>query len=145
MSLDCKSHQFQISLLPSVTKNLQRSATIVSLIELFRWRTTGCLKKFARIRCTQNLYSGYIYLMRRVLTHIYLLTFCFWQYTWIVYNFHFWVEKGLLYMYCLKSWKEGQSIRIALLLFQNDTIFMIYFDLNTIKSTFKTIWFVKTC
>ena len=32
---------------------------------------TGCLKKFARIRRTQNPCSGFIYLMFRVLAHLY--------------------------------------------------------------------------
>ena len=39
--------------------------------------TTGCLKKIASIRRTQNPFSGYIYLMCRVLAHVYLLNFYF--------------------------------------------------------------------
>ena len=41
-------------------------------------------------------------------------------------------------MYCLKSQKERQSIRIVLL-FQNATISMFYYALNTIKSNINTI------
>ena len=37
-------------------------------------------KKFARIQRTQKPFSGYIYLMCRVLAHVYLLTCCFSQY-----------------------------------------------------------------
>ena len=36
-------------------------------------------KKFARIQRTQKLFSGYIYLMCRVLVHVCLLTCCFSQ------------------------------------------------------------------
>ena len=43
------------------------------------------------------------------------------------------------------SWKEREWIPIVLLSFQHATIFMFYFVLNTIKSNFKTIWFVRTC
>ena len=37
--------------------------------------TAGCLKRIARVGSTQNRFSGYIYLMCRVLVQIYLLTF----------------------------------------------------------------------
>ena len=37
----------------------------------------GCLKKFAIIRRTQKPFSGYIYLMCRVLAHIFFIYFLF--------------------------------------------------------------------
>ena len=40
-------------------------------------------------------------------------------------------------MYCLKSWKERQSTSTILLLFQNATIFIFYYVLNTIKSNLR--------
>ena len=36
-------------------------------------------KKIAGIQCTQKPFSGYIYLICRVLVHVYLLTCCFSQ------------------------------------------------------------------
>ena len=47
-------------------------------------------------------------------------------------------------MYCLKSWKERQSIRIVLLFSFKMLWFSCFvFAPNTVKSNFKTIWFVK--
>ena len=94
----------------------------------------GCPKTFARIRRTQNPFSGYIYLMCRRCWHM--------SFYWLSVFYSIWFSflswKSLLYMYCLKSWKERQSTRVVLL-FQNATIFMFYSVLNTIKSNFKTI------
>ena len=59
---------------------------------------TGCLNKFARIRRTQNLFSGYIYFMCMVLADVYLLNFCFDSTRLLFLSL-----KSLFYMYCPKS------------------------------------------
>ena len=98
-------------------------------------------KQIARIRRTQNRFSGNTFLMFRVLLHIYLWTFFdsrgFTLLSW---------KKPIIHVLSeVMKRKTVNSYCFIIIVFQNAKIFTFYYGLNNIKGNVKTIWFVRAC
>ena len=97
-------------------------------------------KKFARIQRTQKPFSGYIYLMCRVLAHVYLLTCSFSQYRVFI------LELKKLMIHVLSEVRKRKTVdSCCFIVISKCYDLHVLFFLNTIKISFKTKGFVKTC
>ena len=97
-------------------------------------------KKFARILRTQKPFSGYIYLMCRMLAHVYLLTCSFSQYRVFI------LELTKLIMHVLPEVRKRKTVNSCCFIVISKCYDLhVLFFLNTIKSSFKAKGFVKTC
>ena len=101
-------------------------------------------KKFAGIQRKQKRFSGYIYLMCRVLVHVYLLiccfSACFSQYRVFI------LKLKKLIIHVLSEVMERKTVDSqCFIVFSKCCDLHVLFFLNTIKSSFKAKVFVKTC
>ena len=97
-------------------------------------------KKFAGILRTQKPFSGYIYLMCRMLAHVYLLTCSFSQYRVFI------LELKKLIMHVLPEVRKRKTVNSCCFIVISKCYDLhVLFFLNTIKSSFKAKGFVKTC
>ena len=97
-------------------------------------------KKFARILRTQKPFSGYIYLMCRMLAHVYLLTCSFSQYRVFI------LELKKLITHVLPEVRKRKTVNSCcfIVILKCYDLHVLFF-LNTIKSSFKAKGFVQTC
>ena len=96
-------------------------------------------KKFATILRTQKPFSGYIYLICRMLAHVYLLTCSFSQYGVFI------LELKKLIMHVLPEVRKRKIVNSCCFIISKCYDLHVLFFLNTIKCNFKAKGFVKTC
>ena len=97
-------------------------------------------KKFARIQRTQKPFSGYIYLMCRVLAHVYLLTCCF------SLKRVFILKLKKLMIHVLSEVMKRKTVdSYCFIVISKCHHLHVFLFLNTFKSSFKAKGFVKTC
>ena len=97
-------------------------------------------KKLAGIQQTQKPFSGYIYLMCRVLVHVYLLTFCFSQCRVFILK----LKKLTIHVLSEVMKRKTVDLHCFIVILKCYNLHVLFF-LNTTKSSFKAKVFVKTC
>ena len=97
-------------------------------------------KRFARIQRTQKPFSGYIYLMCRVLAHVYLLTCSFSRHRVFI------LELKKLIIHVLSEVRKKKTVdSCCFIVISKCYDLHVLFFLNTIKISFKAKGFVETC
>ena len=136
MGCACMRPTFAVAIAGKQTQGFCLSSDLNSAFSEWTYYT-GCLKKFAIIGRTHNPFSWDIWLMCRVLAHIYFLTLCFWfaggpQLSKAVETKEFCSSFGVnkfpkfsTFLYCFTSHKQQITICQEFLLLFNHFSFIL--------------------